>query len=51
MRTTSTFSILFWINAHRADKNNLSIIYARITINGKNVGLSLKQRVNVDVWD
>nr|WP_297694701.1 site-specific integrase [uncultured Eudoraea sp.] len=51
MRTTSTFSILFWIHGQRADKNNLSIIYARITINGKKVIVSLKQKVNVDMWD
>lgn len=51
MRTTSTFSILFWIYAQRADKNNNSIIYARITLNGKKVNISLKQKVDVDSWD
>lgn len=51
MRTSSTFSILFWIHAQRTDKNNLSIIYARITVNGKKVIVSLKQKVNVDSWD
>lgn len=50
MRTTSTFSILFWIHGQRADKNKLSIIYARITINGEKVIVSLKQKVNVDLW-
>ena len=51
MRTTSTFSILFWIHGQRTDKNNSSNIYARITVNGKNVIMSLKQKVNVDSWD
>lgn len=51
MRTSSTFSILFWIHAHRVDKNNLSMIYSRITVNGKKVILSLKQKVNIDTWD
>ena len=51
MRTTSTFSVLFWIYTQRADKNNCSIIYARITLNGKNVNISLKQKVNLDSWE
>ena len=51
MRTPSTFSILFWIHAQRTDKNNSSNIYARITVNGKKVIMSLKQKVNVDSWD
>ena len=51
MRTSSTFSILIWIHAQRADKNNLSIIHARITVNGKKVIVSLKQKVNVDSWN
>ena len=51
MRTSSTFSILFWIHADRVNKNNEAIIYSRITVNGKKVILSLKQRVNVGLWD
>lgn len=51
MRTTSTFSILFWVYSTRADQNNESPIYARISLNGKRVGLSLKQKVNLDLWD
>jgi len=51
MRTSSTFSILFWIHADRVNKNNEAIIYSRITVNGKKVIISLKQRVNVDSWD
>jgi site-specific recombinase XerD len=50
MRTYSTFSILFWIYSTRA-KNNLTNIYVRITVNGKRVNISLKQKVNVDTWD
>jgi len=51
MRTTSTFSILFWIYTKRADKNNCSNIYARITLNGKKVNISLKQKVDINLWD
>lgn len=51
MRTSSTFSILFWIYTQRADTNNCSNIYARITINSKKVNISLKQKVNIDSWD
>ncbi|MDY7396607.1 site-specific integrase [Aureibaculum sp. 2210JD6-5] len=50
MRTYSTFSILFWIYSNRA-KNNLTNIYVRITVNGKRVNISLKQKVNVNIWD
>ncbi len=51
MRTSSTFSILYWIYTQRADKNNCSNIYARITVNSKKVNISLKQKVNVDLWN
>ena len=51
MRTSSTFSILFWIHGQRADKNNASPLYARITLNGKKIIISLKQKINIDLWD
>ena len=38
MRTSSTFSILFWIYAKRI-KNNEAPLYARITIDGKKLNL------------
>lgn len=50
MKTNSTFSILFWINTSRA-KDNLAELFARITINGKRVNLSLKEKVFIDLWD
>lgn len=50
MRTSSTFSILFWVYGKRAI-NDLTNIYARITVNGKRVNLSLKQKINLDSWD
>lgn len=50
MKTSNTFSILFWINASRA-KNNEAEIYARVTVNQKRVNISLKRKVNVDLWN
>src|SRR5690606_35356550 len=50
MRSSSTFSILFWINTNRTT-NNQSTIFARITVNGRRVNLSLKQKIDVDQWD
>nr|WP_299382978.1 site-specific integrase [Allomuricauda sp.] len=50
MRTTQTFSILFWVYAKRA-QNNQSNIYVRITVNGKKVNISLKRKVNLDSWN
>ncbi|WP_349663449.1 site-specific integrase [Cellulophaga lytica] len=50
MRTTSTFSILFWAYTSRA-KNNQANLYVRITVNGKKVNISLKQKVDISLWD
>jgi len=50
MKTSSTFSILIWINASRA-KNNEAELFARITVNQKRANISLKRKVNIDSWD
>lgn len=50
MRTISTFSILFWIYTKRA-KNNLAPLYARITVDGKSLNMSLKRRIEVRLWN
>ena len=50
MRSSLSFSILIWAYSKRA-KNNRASLYARITINGKRVNISLKERVNLNVWD
>lgn len=49
MRTTSTFSILFWLYAKRI-KDNQAPLYARITIDGKKLNISLKRRINTQLW-
>lgn len=51
MRAKLTFSILFWIYGSRADGNNSSNIYARITLNGQKLNFSVKRKINVDSWD
>lgn len=51
MRTSSTFSILFWVYSSRANKNNRSTIYARVTVNGKRVGISLKSKIDIGTWN
>lgn len=50
MRTLSTFSILFWIYGSRA-LNNQTNIYARVTLNGRRVNISLKQKIDIRLWD
>nr|WP_293297028.1 site-specific integrase [Allomuricauda sp.] len=50
MRTSSTFSILFWIYASRA-VNNQTNLYLRLTLNGQRVNISLKRKVDVDTWN
>ena len=50
MKTSKTFSILFWINASRA-KNNEAEVYVRITVDRKRVNISLKRKVNINLWD
>lgn len=50
MRTSSTFSILFWVYRKRA-VNNKANIYIRVTLNGKRVNISLKRKINISTWD
>lgn len=50
MRTSKTFSVVFWINQKKA-KNNECIVFARITIDKKRLAISLKRRVPVDLWN
>ncbi|KAB1068969.1 site-specific integrase [Tamlana sp. s12] len=50
MQKQNTFSILFWLQTSRAI-NNEALIYARITVNGKRLNISLKRKVTVSLWD
>lgn len=50
MKSSSTFSILIWINSSRA-KNNEAEIFARVTVNQKRVNISLKYKISMESWD
>lgn len=50
MRTTNTFSILFWVDLEKTT-NGMALIYARITVNQKRVLISLKRKVSIEFWD
>ncbi|SKB80175.1 Site-specific recombinase XerD [Salegentibacter holothuriorum] len=50
MRTSKTFSILFWVYASRV-KNNQANLYVRISLDSRRVNISLKSKVPFDLWD
>jgi integrase/recombinase XerD len=50
MRSNSTFSVLFWLYSSRS-KNGTAPIYARISVNGKKLNISLKRRIQINEWD
>ena len=50
MQSSNTFSILFWVYSSRAI-NNLTPLYARVTINGKRANISLKLKADIRTWD
>ncbi len=50
MKTSATFSILFWINTSRT-KENQAELYARITVNQKRVNFSLKRKAEINSWN
>lgn len=50
MRTSKTFSIHFWANSAKI-KDDLTPIYARVTVDGKRAEISLKRSITVTYWD
>lgn len=50
MRSTHTFSILFWADQKNAINGEV-LIYARITVDQKRSNISLKRRVPLNLWD
>ncbi len=50
MKTSHTFTILFWINKSRTN-NNLAELYARVTTNGKRTNIGLKRKIDIQLWD
>ncbi|WP_298528607.1 Arm DNA-binding domain-containing protein [uncultured Christiangramia sp.] len=50
MRTSSTFSVLFWIYIQRA-KGGEAPIYVRISLDNKKLNISLKRKIAIELWD
>ncbi|ALJ04512.1 integrase [Pseudalgibacter alginicilyticus] len=50
MRSTNTFSILFVANQKKKNDDQ-ALLYARITVDGKRVNLSLKRKIDILLWD
>ena len=50
MKTSTTFSILFWLKQSKA-KNGEAPLYARITVNGKRAEISLKRKIKIINWN
>lgn len=50
MKTSTTFSILIWINTSRL-KNNEAEIFARVTVNLRRTNISLKRKIDVESWN
>ncbi len=50
MKTSTTFSILFWLKQSRA-KNGEAPLYARITVNGQRAEISLKRKIKITNWN
>lgn len=50
MKTSTTFSILFWLKQSKA-KNGEAPLYARITVNGQRAEISLKRKIKIANWN
>lgn len=50
MRTSKSFSILFWVYSSRV-KNNYTNLYVRISYDSQRVNISLKSKIPFDLWD
>ena len=50
MRTSQTFSISFIVRKKK-NQSDLALLYARITVNGKFLEISLKRTIPIDKWN
>lgn len=50
MKTSHTFTILFWINKSRIIDGRAEL-FARVTIDGKRTNLGLKRKIEIKRWD
>ena len=50
MQAKNTFSILFWINKSKI-RNNEAPIWARVTVDGVRVEISIKKSIHPENWN
>ncbi len=50
MKSSHTFTILFWINKSRIT-NGKAELFARVTVDGRRTNLGLKRKIEVERWD
>lgn len=51
MKSTNTFGIQFVLRLPKNKKDDMAIVYARITVNGRRAEISLKSKVSIHNWD
>ncbi|MDJ0644507.1 MAG: site-specific integrase [Flavobacteriaceae bacterium] len=50
MKSSHTFTILFWINKSRITDGKAEL-FARVTVDGRRTNLGLKRKIEVERWD
>ncbi len=50
MKSTKTFGVRFIIRTHKNDLQH-GLVYARITVDGKRIEISLKRTIDPELWD
>ena len=51
MNLNQTFSILFWLNKAKMNKQGLIPIWIRLTVNGKRAECSTQKQIHPKFWD
>jgi len=51
MKSRNTFGIQFVLRLPKNKKDEMAVVYARITVNGRRAEISLKSKVSINNWD
>ncbi len=51
MKSKNTFGIQFVLRLPKNKKDEMAVVYARITVNGRRAEISLKNKVSINNWD
>ena len=51
MKSKNTFGIQFVLRLPKNKKDEMAVVYARITVNGRRAEISLKSKVSINNWD